>query len=215
MGYLKNIDNHINHVFKIVVLLKCTCLDTLVGKASWRLLSEEVQEHLLEAVRKDKELSQQKIGRVGSAAWREAVEKEETSATIGRHVISVAEMYAFVRALKDRWKASRLLETVALPLTLIGKGGLKEEAAEAAEEEEGGRPSSTTNAFKNGLVTRRYPVDHKALMLVSNYTFESVNAYLNSPFHLVDRPRLMPRRLGAFCKCVFFALHHFLGVLHF
>jgi hypothetical protein len=156
-------------------------------------LSEEVQEHLLEAVRKDKELSQQRIGRVGIAAWREAFEKEETTATMARHVISVAEMYAFVRALKDRWKASRLLEKVALPLTLTG--GLKEAAA--AGEEEEGHPSST-NAFKNGLVTRRYPVDHKALMLVSTYTPESVNAYLNSPFHLVDRPRLMPRRLGAF-----------------
>jgi hypothetical protein len=104
-------------------------------------------------------------GAAGKAEEEEEEEEEaEAETTMTRHEISVAENYAFVRALNVT-KALRLLEKVALP-SLTGK---------------------------SVLMSRKYKSDSKVLMLASASTPESVDAFLSSPFHLFDRPGLIPK----------------------
>lgn len=170
------------HSIFIFLVFSSAYSDTKIGRVAWRLLGEEVQERLLEAVRKDKELSQSKSGGAGKTTERKYDEKE-TTPTMARHEISVAENFAFVRALNPS-KASRLLEQVALPLSLTAGGPKTTE--------------NTVTVFKNGVVPRRFQKDHKALAVVVTCTPESINEYLSAPFHLVDRPRLIHQPSGVF-----------------
>ena len=144
-------------------------------------------------MRRDKELSQSKSGGAGKTAGRKGDGEAEETPTMARHEISVAENFAFVRALNPS-KASRLLEEMALPLSLTA-GGLK-----TAE--------NRATVFANGVVTRRFKTDHKALGVVAISTPESVNEYLSAPFHLVDRPRLIYRPAGVLVVAISLCLTH-------
>eukprot|EP00613_Pedinella_sp_CCMP2098_P025032 CAMPEP_0171704864 /NCGR_PEP_ID=MMETSP0991-20121206/12883_1 /TAXON_ID=483369 /ORGANISM="non described non described, Strain CCMP2098" /LENGTH=546 /DNA_ID=CAMNT_0012294355 /DNA_START=575 /DNA_END=2216 /DNA_ORIENTATION=- len=153
------------------LLLPPKSLDTQLGKASWCLLSEEIQEHLLASVRKDVGESVNRTRQADGEAVEAGVAESASLAGRGKRDISVAEFYAYHRVF-NRLKATRLLAEVALPSLFY---------------EENKRESFKT------LVARKWGAGCFFGAELSKFTPESLTAYLTTPFHLSEPPTLDTR----------------------